>query len=220
MAEGRDDRRRASIRASFNAISERILAAGRTGAGTDRGIVVLITAGTRGQGITSVTIGLGRAFARGPGCRTLLIDHDAGVEGVAMRVGLAPKIVDVSRRPGASADILSSVQYSGEDGFDLVTLPPDYARTVDTAAREVALKELRSAYDVILVDAGSLQTHAPLVWGRQVDQTILVVDTTVTTAAALERVKAELKHADQTLTGVILNKRALPVPDALYWRLR
>jgi Mrp family chromosome partitioning ATPase len=213
-------RRHASISASFDAIRERILAGERTEQAADRGTVVLITAGSRGQGITSITIGLGRAFARGPACRTLVIDHDASASGIATRVGAVPKVVDVSQRPGVSSEIISSVHRPREEGFDLITLPPDYARTVDGAVREAVLKELRLAYDVILVDAGSLQTHAPLVWGRQVDQTILVVDTTVTTAAALERVKTDLQYADQTVTGVILNKRQLPVPDALYRRLR
>lgn len=213
-------RRHASISASFDAIRERILAGGRTEQAADRGTVVLITAGSRGQGITSITIGLGRAFARGLACRTLVIDHDASASGIATRVGAAPKVVGVSQGAGVSSEIISSVHRPREEGFDLITLPPDYARTVDGAVREAVLKELRLAYDVILVDAGSLQTHAPLVWGRQVDQTILVVDTTVTTAAALERVKTDLQYADQTVTGVILNKRQLPVPDALYRRLR
>jgi Mrp family chromosome partitioning ATPase len=212
-------RRDASISASFDAIRERLLAGERTGK-ADGGTVVLVTAGSPGQGITSITIGLGRAFAREPACRTLVIDHDASASGIATRVGVTPKVVDLSQRPGASSEIISSVQRSAEDGFDVITLPPDYARTVDGAVREAVLKELRLAYDVILVDAGSLQTHAPLVWGRQVDQTILVVDTTVTTAAALERVKTVLQYADHTVTGVILNKRQLPVPDALYRRLR
>ena len=213
-------RRHASISASFDAIRERILAGERTEQAADRGTVVLVTAGSRGQGITSITFGLGRAFARGPACRTLVIDHDASASGIATRVGAAPKVVGVSQRAGVSSEIISSVHRPREEGFDLITLPPDYARTVDGAVREAVLKELRLAYDVILVDAGSLQTHAPLVWGRQVDQTILVVDTTVTTAAALERVKTDLQYADQTVTGVILNKRQLPVPDALYRRLR
>lgn len=213
-------RRDASIAASFDAIRERILAGERTGKAADTGTVVLVTAGSRGQGLTSITIGLGRAFARGPACRTLVIDHDAGASGIAMRVGVPPKLVDVSRRPGIPSEIMSGVQSLDEEGFDLITLPPDYARTLDGAGLEAVLNELRSAYDVILVDAGSLQTHAPLLWGRQADQTILVVDTTVTTAAALERVKTDLKYADQNLTGVILNKRQLPVPEGLYRRLR
>lgn len=213
-------RRDASIAASFDAIRERILAGERTGKATDGGTVVLVTAGSRGQGITSITIGLARAFTRGPACRTLVIDHDASARGIATRVGGSLKLVDISQRPGASSDIISGIQRPGQEGFALITLATDYVGRVDAAVREAVLKELRLAYDVILVDAGSLQTHAPLVWGRQVDQTILVIDTTVTTAAALERVKTDLQYADQTLTGVILNKRQLPVPDALYRRLR
>jgi Mrp family chromosome partitioning ATPase len=212
-------RRHDSIRTSLDLISERILACARTVKAGDKGIVVLVTAGSRGEGVTSVIMGLGTAFGTRLMCKTLVIDHDPGPTGVARRLGLVATVVDVGRL-GVPADVLSRVDRLEEDGFDLLTLALDYAPTFGDSAREALLWEVRPAYDVILVDARSLQSHAALVWGRHVDQVILVVDTTITTAAMLERLKATLQQAGQPLTGVILNKRQLPVPDVLYRRLR
>jgi len=43
-----------------------------------------------------------------------------------------------------------------------------------------------------------------------------VIDTERTTVEALERLRSDLAHAGRSLTGIILNKRRLPVPEALY----
>ena len=45
---------------------------------------------------------------------------------------------------------------------------------------------------------------------------LLVVDTTRTTLPALERLGKELKAAEFTLSGVIMNKRDYPIPGFLY----
>jgi Mrp family chromosome partitioning ATPase len=212
---------RAGMSEAFDPIRERILSAGRDLKAAGGAIAVVLTARRRGDGVTTIAIGLARSFARTPHCRVLVIDHDAVEGGVAARLDVAARTLDPAPagRPAPSArDVILPVASAG---FDLLTLGPGHARALpDEPPWEPLLTELRSAYDVILVDAGSLERHVPLGWGRWADQTILVVDTTSTTVETLDRLKADLKYWAQPLTGVILNKRRLPVPDALYRRFR
>ena len=75
---------------------------------------------------------------------------------------------------------------------------------------------MRARYDVIVVDAGSLQQGLAHFWSRMASQVLLVVDTTRTTVQALERLGKELKTAKLALSGVVLNKREYPIPQFLY----
>lgn len=216
-APGRD----AATTAAFDAVRERILAVGRNGAASEGGIAVVLTSGSRGHGVTTVTARLAWSFARAGDWRTLVIDHDAAEGGVADQLGVTPRVLEAPLAGHVPASVLGAIQRVNPYGFDLLTLAPGHARSfTDDPAWETALRELRSQYDVILIDAGSLQTRVPISLGRRADQTILVMDTTSTTVETLERLKADLRYSPRPLTGVILNKRRLPVPERLYRMLR
>ena len=71
---------------------------------------------------------------------------------------------------------------------------------------ENTFRQLRETYSVIIIDASSLETPIPKMWREQTSQTLLVIDSTKTTANELRRMSRLTDLASLRLSGTILNK--------------
>ena len=71
---------------------------------------------------------------------------------------------------------------------------------------ENTFRQLRETYSVIIVDASSLDTAIPRLWREQTSQTLLVIDSTKTTANELRRMSRLTDLSSLGLSGTILNK--------------
>ncbi len=71
---------------------------------------------------------------------------------------------------------------------------------------ENTFRQLRETYSVIIVDASSLETPIPKMWREQTSQTLLVIDSTKTTANELRRMSRLTDLPSLGLSGTILNK--------------
>ena len=82
------------------------------------------------------------------------------------------------------------------------------------------LKKIEATYNIILVDAGSLNNRNGTFWLANSDVNILVIDCSKTTREILEHQQREFENSQITIHGSILNKRKFPIPSFLYWLAR
>jgi Mrp family chromosome partitioning ATPase len=206
-------RRIRKIEQHFEALRQRIVAAEPSRSSRNDAIVVALTARTRGEGVSTVALALARSFARHGDGRVLLIDADGKGNDL------------VRRAPGGMASIVygpddlnleEEIYAIDEWDVDLLAVSGANGRLLDGPQWEDFFSAMRARYDVIVVDAGSLQQGLAHFWSRVASQVLLVVDSTRTTVQALERLGKELKTAKLALSGVVLNKREYPIPQFLY----
>lgn len=81
-------------------------------------------------------------------------------------------------------------------------------------------RHLRKQYNVILVDAGTLNNSNGTFWLLNSDANILVIDCSRTTRESLEYQRRVFENSDISIDGSILNKRKFPIPRSLYWLVR
>ncbi len=196
--------------AAFDAVAQRFVATG-----LDGGSVALTAAG-RGEGVTTVAIGVATALARRTSAKVLLVDGTPLGQRAAQLLGHG-EAGAVALETADGADFAASVLPVPGLGFDLLVLnvPP---RRDDGALSgwSSAWKALRAAYADIIVDAGSLRSEGPHLWKPWVANLALVIDTTRTTRDAMVAHKRGLDSAGLQLAGFILNKRKFHLPAGLY----
>jgi Mrp family chromosome partitioning ATPase len=81
-------------------------------------------------------------------------------------------------------------------------------------------RHLRMQYNIILVDAGTLNNSNGTFWLLNSDANILVIDCSRTTRESLEYQQRVFENSDISIDGSILNKRKFPIPRSLYWLVR
>jgi len=81
-------------------------------------------------------------------------------------------------------------------------------------------RQLKTIYNIILVDAGSLNNSNGTFWLLNSDVNILVIDCTRTTRESLEYQRREFENSGLSIEGSILNKRKFPIPNFLYWLVK
>lgn len=210
----RISRRGRKAERDFDMLRMRLLAGQSRGALRNDALVIALISRTKGEGVSTVAAGLSRAFSRNGDGRVLLVDADDVTNGLA-------KSLPTSGRPVFldSTNLGPEVHPGGVRpwGIDFVALgAKGKDRFVYGLAWDDYFSMLRCRYDIIVVDAGSLETGTPYNWSNVPSHVILVVDTTRTTIKALERLREELKSSGPTVTGAVLNKRAFPIPSFLY----
>lgn len=201
---------------SFDALRLRLLATDFPPLARNDALVIVITARTRGEGTSTVARGLARTFERNGDGRVLLLDVDA--RGNAEIREKPPEDVTVVRDPKvfAAAAELARTENGRANGSETLALAVEGNPFSASAALGEFFSVLRVRYDVIVVDAGSLDTPAPYFWAENAQKMVLVVDCSRTTRQALERLKSELETSKLKINGVVLNKREFPIPRFFY----
>lgn len=200
--------------AAFEAPRLRLLAAGMLG---HPGAAVALTAGGRGEGVSTVAIGLAAALARTEGSRVLLVDGTPlGLRAYTM-LGVEAATTPLRELEAGEAEPGAHIRVIERLGFDLLALAdvPGRAAAPSSALIE-AWSRLRAGYDSIVVDVGSMRSEAPHLWKSWVDHTVLLLDTTRVTREAVQSQRRSLEHTGLRLAGFILNKRRYHVPAGLY----
>ncbi len=125
--------------------------------GTAGPLVITITSPGPGDGKSFVSANLALAFAEG-GHRTILIDGDA-------RRGTLHRVLNQARKPGltdvldGSVDIEEATQESGFESLSFLgcgTRTPDAPELMSSASMQHLITNLRSRYNVIIVDSPPL----------------------------------------------------------------
>lgn len=209
---------------SFDALRLRLLATDFPQIARNDALVVVVTARTRGEGASTVARGLAETFSRNGDGRVLLLDADERGN-VALRDGSSGEVQvvrDLRSVAGLPAPAAAANGSSGkalvkaEAKTDVMALAVETNPFSASAAFAEFFATLRVRYDIVVVDAGALDTPSPYFWSENAQKVVLVVDCDRTTRPALERLKRELDHSNLKISGVVLNNREFPIPRFLY----
>jgi Mrp family chromosome partitioning ATPase len=92
--------------------------------------------------------------------------------------------------------------------------------TVDINRMRSRIKELRQEFDYVLVDAPSLDLYSDgIALAGASDGLIMVLGANSSRRETARSTVEELKAANVTLLGAVLNKREFPIPASIYRRL-
>ncbi|MBS0346733.1 MAG: hypothetical protein JSR69_09750 [Proteobacteria bacterium] len=205
--------RAGELAAEFEGVRLRLLAAGVL---AEAGASLALTAGRRGEGVSTVAIGLATALARQDEGAVLLVDSAVLGQRAGAMLGLSVRPV------GLAAVAAESITPVPGHGFDLLTVdggPRDGGRGGAEGWKD-AWQALRGRYRHVIVDAGSLRSDTPLLWSPWVDKVALVIDSAKTTEDMILNLRRELAPGKLALSGFILNRRKFHVPGRLYQALR
>lgn len=202
-----------AIEREFDDLRLRLTAAESSAEYRNDALVYILTARTRGEGVSTVCAGLARSFARSGAADVLLLDANgqpshAKAGGPPSRASEAPN--------GLAEDLDAAIQFRQDWGVHFLPLLADGRRPPSGGQWEDYVSGLRARYDVIVVDAGALDGRAPYEWSEKANHVLLVVDSNRTGVLALERLRKDLEVAKMTITGIVLNKREYPVPELFY----
>lgn len=97
------------------------------------------------------------------------------------------------------------------------TLAADSASLLASAHLGERFKELRAAFDFVIVDAPPLTKYSDaIVLGQQADGLIVVLEANATRREAASVAIANVRSANVPILAAVLNKRTFPIPQKLY----
>lgn len=168
----------------------------------------VIVSSQAAEGKTTITLCLARVLANS-GRRVLVIDADFRCGKVATALGL-------DREPGlaeliaGAASLEDVIQHHGQPAVDVITSGAYASDSADDLAREglaEVLQELRSRYDMVLIDAPPfLALASPSVLASQADVAVVVAAWSATPREALKYTVEQIRNLSPCIAGVVLNK--------------
>jgi succinoglycan biosynthesis transport protein ExoP len=186
---------------------------------------IVVTSATAEEGKTTVAANLAIAMAEG-GLKTLLIETDFRRPTIYRIFGLEPT-------PGITDYLLSNYDFSeimrtvtdlmmgkmnidkivstpGIDNLHIITcgtIPLNPAELMQSKKFKSVLAQVRSQYDVVLLDAPPLVSAADaLVLAMEVDGVLLTYRVGKVARGILKRVKSQLEQIKANIIGVVLNE--------------
>jgi capsular exopolysaccharide synthesis family protein len=184
--------------------------------GVDRqSICCVVTSPASGDGKSTVIANLGIALAQA-GQRVALVDAD-------LRRPTLHQIFDLPQRVGTTtvlldrASTLDALQDLGPDLPAVLTsgqLPPNPSELLGSRRMEELLSELRSAFEVVLIDcAPLLPVTDPMVVSQFTDGVLLIARAGVTTRDQAAAARAACVKAGATVFGAALNATSITEND-------
>jgi succinoglycan biosynthesis transport protein ExoP len=178
-------------------------------------ICCVVTSPSASEGKSTVAANLAVALAQA-GQRVAVIDAD-------LRKPTLHKVFDLPQRVGTTtvlldqASVHDAIQFLGPDMPSVLTcgqLPPNPSELLGSRRMQELLAQLRSSYDVVLIDSAPLlPVTDPMVISRFADGILLVTRAGATTRDQVQAAKAISAKAGATLFGTILNATAVGEGD-------
>ena len=95
----------------------------------------------------------------------------------------------------------------------------EYVELAMRSREQPLADDIYTDYSLIVVDAGAVESSAPLFWKESADVITLIVDSTVTTDIALERLRKEIDLLGMRIDAAVLINFPLYIPQYIYDRL-
>jgi septum site-determining protein MinD len=171
------------------------------------GEVYTIVSGKGGVGKTTVTANLGIALSEIFGSSVLLIDADVAMANLSLLMGLkSPPITLHDVLLGSSPPI--DAIYDGPKNTKIIPsgLSLSTYQRVDSERLVSVVKEIKSKYDYILIDAAAGIEKNVLAAMSASTQIILVTEPTAPSIADAFKTKMVAQRINQRVFGVIVNK--------------
>lgn len=183
---------------------------------------VMLVSALAGEGVSTVTLGLATAAVDGTSSELLLVDADFASPTLAGRLGVSPRhgLSDILGKRATRAEAVARTPVSrlllldgGRGAVDVTS-----ARTQD--ALQGVFEDIRAAYELVIVDGGSLATcPESILLSRHVDGVVIVVRAERTPADLVADATTQLRGAGARLLGVVMNRRRQYIPATIARRL-
>lgn len=182
---------------------------------------ILITSANHYEGKTTTAINLALAMTDVPRYRALLIDSDLRFPTIHDRLGLmqSPGLTEILE---GSVGLDSEIMDTEKENLKVITsgnLPYYPVELLESERLKNLIKELKSDFDLILVDAPPLIPYSDAsVLSSQMDGVLLIVASGRTRREDIQQVQATLQDNQAKVLGIVLNKQRHFVPDRIYKR--
>jgi len=179
---------------------------------------VMLVSALPGEGVTTVTLGLGVTVAEVARQGVLVVDLDGDNPELADHLGAHPRhgIGEVLSKEVAARDAIVETRVPRLFLLGWGHRPIDMSQPDTLSLLEEMLRDLRSQFDFIVVDGGALRTLPDsLLVSSRVDGVVLVVQAERTAADAVREASADLRAAGARVLGAVLNRRREYLPRFL-----
>jgi receptor protein-tyrosine kinase len=179
-----------------------------------------VTSAEAGEGKTVTCLNLGMVLTELSDRRTILVDADLRRSrmGKMLRAESREGLAEVLRGEGELGELIQPTAYPNLDLLAAGKVEhDDVGELLSQTQLQVALADLQSQYDYILVDsppinrvsdAGSL--------GRALDEALLVVRMNKTHQESVEKAIRMLHASNIDVAGIVLTHRKYHIPNYLY----
>ncbi|MBI4527270.1 MAG: CpsD/CapB family tyrosine-protein kinase [Deltaproteobacteria bacterium] len=188
--------------------------------GSTRPKTVLVCSASKGEGATTVGIGLALAAADKRAGEVLLIDgnfHSPTASKVFRMEdgGLAEYLAGDLANPGIKRTAIPALSLLASG-----RIRGDHIQGMETPKFRILLDKLSPLYQFILVDGPAINAHPESVlYAPQVDRTLLIIHAGETRGPVVRNALSKLSAAGCNKVGVILNRRSFAIPQSVYKRL-
>ncbi len=179
---------------------------------------LVVTSTVPGEGKSTTSINLALIMAEN-GARVLLVDADlrspsiariCGLEGAA---GLSAVLIN-------EAEVDDVVQPWGAPGLDVLTaglVPPNPSQLLESEAMRALLKQVRAAYDLVIVDTAPLLAVTDgAILARETDGAVVVARSRKVKRPELAEALASLDSVGATCLGLLVNSVPTSRSDSRY----
>lgn len=181
--------------------------------------VILVVGAVHGDGASTVARNLACSVAQKG--TVLLVDANLRSPSQHLAFGVPPE-GGFSELAGRLTGLDGVIKSSSLPGLSLLTCGriPEGSESLDWAASQDVLKELRGKFDRIIIDTSPVSVYPDAAGlAKLCDGVILVLQAERTRWEVAEQVKRALEQCGCQILGVVLNRRKYHIPDWIYRRL-
>ena len=185
---------------------------------------LLICSANRGEGSTTIAMGMAIAAAEVQSQPVLLIDGNFAQPQVCGAFGL-PELYGFGDFLAGRVDLKSVVKATSMPNLQVMAAgvaPLNHISMLEAPAFENLLGRLATAYPLIIVDGPAVNVYAESVlYAAQVDRVFLVVNAGITRVQVVSTALARLTGGgcNNGKVELILNRRTFPIPPWIYKRI-
>jgi len=186
------------------------------------GCILTFIAARPGEGTTTVASNFAESLAKETGRKVLFLGADSQSERFTVEIAdfsVPGTNALIGGKKGSSEGALQAAK--GQNSLSKwTTLNEARGLTSRLMHNEEFWESMKNSFDVIVIDAPSLQSSSDgVVLASKSDSVILVVESETTRQPVIENLRDTLLASGANIAGVILNKRRFYIPDSVYKRL-
>ncbi|MBT8422081.1 MAG: polysaccharide biosynthesis tyrosine autokinase [Gammaproteobacteria bacterium] len=170
--------------------------------------IILVTSSVGSEGKSTVAMNLALAFAQVE--RVLLLDADMRRPSVAHNLDLDRSQPGLSELLAHQAGYKDCVKYLEEYKLDVLKtglIPPDPLEVLSSDAVSRLIKELRQAYDRVIIDSPPiLPVSDSAVLSTHADSLVYVIKSDATSIHQIKNGLSQLQRFNAPITGIVVNQ--------------
>lgn len=183
---------------------------------------VMLVSALSGEGVSTVSLGLAATMAEGARQGVLMLDLNSASPALAGRLGLMPRfgLGELLAKEASPSEAIVESQIPHLFLLGRGRAAPDFSQPGALHLLEELLKAMRSDFDHLIVDGGSLESSPDsLLVASRLDGVILVVQAERTGADTIRDASGQLRTAGAKLLGTVLNRRREYLPGFIARKL-